>query len=149
MSQGNPPFPSRNVYAASSSKLPDRTGVKPGTTNPPQAYSQSQFGRRPDQPYQFGQSTATQQQQQQRALGGRQTMEKESNALSELSEEQRDEINEAVCARHSFCLLHVADTFATSSRYLTSTETAISTTTKSASPCDRWASPYRNPKSRN
>lgn len=32
-------------------------------------------------------------------------MEKESNALSELSEEQRDEINEAVSPGHSFCVL--------------------------------------------
>ncbi|KAG9793377.1 hypothetical protein ABEF95_011168 [Exophiala dermatitidis] len=85
MSQANPPFPGRNVYA-SSSKLPDRTGLKSGP--------QSTFGRRPEQAYQFGQSTATQ--QQHGALGGRQSMEKESNnALSELSEEQRDEINEA------------------------------------------------------
>ncbi|KIX06320.1 uncharacterized protein Z518_04295 [Rhinocladiella mackenziei CBS 650.93] len=92
MSQANPSFPTRNVYA-SSSKLPDRPAPKSGAALPPQPYAQSTFGRRPEQPYQFGQSTATQ--QQHGALGGRQSMEKESNALSELSEEQKDEINEA------------------------------------------------------
>ncbi|EXJ95252.1 hypothetical protein A1O1_00372 [Capronia coronata CBS 617.96] len=90
MSQANPSFPGRNVYA-SSSKLPDRTALKSGPSAVPQPYSQSTFGRRPEQPYQFGQSTATQQQHG----ANRQSMEKESNALSELSEEQRDEINEA------------------------------------------------------
>ncbi|KIV80407.1 hypothetical protein PV11_07907 [Exophiala sideris] len=93
MSQGNPSFPGRAVYA-SSSKLPDRTAAKPpGAAAAPQTYSQSTFAQRPTQPYQFGQSTATQ--QQHGALGGRQSMEKEPHALSELSEEQRDEINEA------------------------------------------------------
>lgn len=91
MSQANPAFPGRNVYA-SSSKLPDRTALKAGSAAA-QPYSQSSLGRRPDQPYQFGQSTATQQHG-----GSRPNMEKEPNALSELSEEQRDEINEAVCA---------------------------------------------------
>ena len=95
MSQGNPSFPGRNVYA-SSSKLPDRTALKTGS-GAAQPYTESSLGRRPNQPYQFGQSTAAQ--QQHGALGGRQSMEKEPNALSELSEEQRDEINEAVCAK--------------------------------------------------
>ena len=93
MSQGNPAFPGRNIYA-SSSKLPDRTAQKSGTNAPSQQYTQSTFGRRPEAAYQFGQSTAPLQQQQH----GRQSMEKEPNALSELSEEQRDEINESVGA---------------------------------------------------
>ncbi|OAP59693.1 hypothetical protein AYL99_06991 [Fonsecaea erecta] len=92
MSQGNPAFPGRNLYA-SSSKLPDRTAQKPGTTVSSQQYSQSAFGRRPEPQYPFGQSAAPQ--PQHGALGGRQSMEKESNALGELSDEQRDEINEA------------------------------------------------------
>ncbi|KAK5044512.1 hypothetical protein LTR84_010723 [Exophiala bonariae] len=90
MAQATPSFPGRNVYA-SSSKLPDRTVLKPGSAAA-QQYSQSSLGRRPDQPYQFGQPSAT---QQHGGLGGRPNMEKEPNALSELSEEQRDEINEA------------------------------------------------------
>ncbi|KAJ9608643.1 Calcium-binding component of the spindle pole body (SPB) half-bridge [Cladophialophora chaetospira] len=89
MSQGNPAFPGRNVYA-SSSKLPDRTAQKAGTNAPSQQYTQSTFGRRPEPAYQYGQTTAGSQQQH-----GRQSMEKEPNALSELSEEQRDEINES------------------------------------------------------
>ncbi|KAK5451434.1 Calcium-binding component of the spindle pole body (SPB) half-bridge [Exophiala xenobiotica] len=93
MSQANPSFPGRSVYA-SSSKLPDRTGSKPpGLAAPSQTYTQSTFGRRPEQAYQFGQSTATH--AQHGGQGVRQSMEKEPNALSELSEEQRDEINEA------------------------------------------------------
>lgn len=131
MSQANPSFPGRNVYS-SSSKLPDRTALKPGTSVPPQTYSQSTFGRQPGQPYQFGQSTVTQ--QQHGALGGRQSMEKESNALSELSEEQRDEINEAVW-RQTLC--HICfqpiDRPIFSFPSLISTEIAIWTTTRSAS----------------
>ncbi|EXJ65714.1 uncharacterized protein A1O5_11242 [Cladophialophora psammophila CBS 110553] len=92
MSQGNPTFPGRNLYA-SSSKLPDRTTQKPGITLPSQQYSQSTFGRRPEQQYQLAQTAAPQ--PQHGVLAGRQSMEKESNALGELSEEQRDEINEA------------------------------------------------------
>ncbi|KIW72710.1 hypothetical protein PV04_00886 [Phialophora macrospora] len=93
MSQGNPAFPGRNVYA-SSSKLPDRTAQRPGATAPPQQYTQSTFGRRPEQAYQYAQSTAP---PQPHAIPGpgRQSIEKEPNALSELSEEQRDEINES------------------------------------------------------
>src|SRR5882757_3576406 len=131
MSQANSSFPGRNVYA-SSSKLPDRTALKPGTSVPPQTYSQSTFGRRPDQPYQFGQSTATQ--QQHGALGGRQSMEKEPNALSELSEEQRDEINEAVCARHTLYPWQSIDLSVFSFLYSTSIEIVIWTTMRSASP---------------
>ncbi|OAL31348.1 hypothetical protein AYO20_08258 [Fonsecaea nubica] len=100
----NPSFPGRNLYA-SSSKLPDRTAQKAGTTVPSQQYPQSTFGRRPEQQYQFGQSIAP----QHGALGGRQSMEKESNALSELSEEQRDEINEAVCTEIILHLLYVTN----------------------------------------
>lgn len=102
MAQAGPSFPARNVYP-SSSKLPDRTAVKtggPGT----QGYSQSGLGRRPDQSYQFGQSsTVPQQQQQQQQQQQRSSIEKESNVLGELSEEQRDEINEAVCWQSVSC----------------------------------------------
>ncbi|KAJ9639635.1 uncharacterized protein PV06_03084 [Exophiala oligosperma] len=93
MSQANPAFPGRNVYASSSSKLPDRTGQKPAGVAPSQHYSQSAFGRRADQTHPFNQSLAPQ--QQHGAQGARQSMEKEPNVLSELSEEQREEINEA------------------------------------------------------
>lgn len=60
-------------------------------------------------------------------------MEKESNALSELSEEQRDEINEAVCARRAFFL--VASLMYSLSSFLCSisTETDIWTITRFAS----------------
>ncbi|OCT44237.1 Cell division control protein 31 [Cladophialophora carrionii] len=96
MSQGNPAFPARNVYA-SSSKLPDRTAQRPGATAPSQQYTQSTFGRRPDHIYQYAQPTAPPvlQQQAHAMPAGRQSTEKEPNALSELSEEQRDEINES------------------------------------------------------
>jgi hypothetical protein len=94
MSQGNPAFPGRNVYA-SSSKLPDRTAQRPGATAPSQQYTQSTFGRRPEQAYQYTQPTAP---PLPHAMPGpgRQSTEKEPSALSELSEEQRDEINESV-----------------------------------------------------
>lgn len=104
MAQATPAFPGRNVYA-SSSKLPDRTALKPGSAAA-QQYTQSSLGRRPDQPYQFGQSTAT---QQHGGLGARSSMEKEPNALSELSEEQRDEINEAVMRASPLLFYHMAD----------------------------------------
>ncbi|KIV98155.1 hypothetical protein PV10_01835 [Exophiala mesophila] len=93
MSQPGPPFPGAGAYPPSSSKLPDRTAVKAGS-NPAQRYTQSALGRRPDQSYQFAQSSGAPQPQH-GALGARSSMEKESNVLSELSEEQRDEINEA------------------------------------------------------
>jgi hypothetical protein len=92
MSQNTAAYPGRSIYA-SSSKLPDRPAQKTGTTVPSQQYTQSNVGRRPEQSYQFAQSTVP---QQQHGQGGRQTMEKETNALAELTEEQRDEINEAV-----------------------------------------------------
>lgn len=145
MSQGNQPFPGRPVYA-SSSKLPDRTALKPGAAPPPQAYSQSTFGRRPEQSYQFGQSTAAQ--QQHGPLGARQSMEKESNALSELSEEQRDEINEAVGTAHIFSLVRAAHTIAFSFLYSTSIETDIWTIMNCAWPCDHWDFQSPNPKLR-
>lgn len=142
MSQANPSFPGRNVYA-SSSKLPDRTALQKGGAAA-QPYSQSSLGRRPDQPYQFGQSTAA---QQHGGLGPRSNMEKEPNALSELSEEQRDEINEAVCAACSLFFYNVTDTQMTSSPCLTSIEIVIWTTTNFELPCDHWDSPFPNPKS--
>lgn len=106
MSQGNPTFPGRNVYA-SSSKLPDRTAQKPGTTAPAQQYSQSTFGRKTEQSYQFGQPTVPQ--QQYGASTARPSMEKEPNALSELSAEQREELVEAVWATLFLHLLDIVD----------------------------------------
>ncbi|EXJ64763.1 hypothetical protein A1O7_01101 [Cladophialophora yegresii CBS 114405] len=105
MSQGNlAAFPGRNVYA-SSSKLPDRTAQRPGTVGAPapappqpQHNTQSTFGRRPDTQTTYQYAPPLHQQAQAHAMpgAGRQsTTEKEPNALSELSEEQRDEINES------------------------------------------------------
>jgi hypothetical protein len=114
MSQSNPPFPSRNIYAASSSKLPDRTntagaGAQKSTQQQQQSqqaqqYAQSTFGRRPEpsQSYGFAQSTAPQQSQY--GAPGRQSLERDQqqqqqqnqNALVELSEDQRTEIEESV-----------------------------------------------------
>jgi Ca2+-binding EF-hand superfamily protein len=113
MSQSNAPFPSRNIYAASSSKLPDRTntagaGAQKSTQQQQQSqqaqqYAQSTFGRRPEpsQSYAFAQSTAPQQSQY-GAPPGRQSLERDQqqqqsqNALVELSEDQRTEIEESV-----------------------------------------------------
>lgn len=120
MAQATPSFPGRNVYA-SSSKLPDRTALKAGGAAT-QSYSQSSLGRRPEQPYQFGQPSAT---QQHGGLGSRQNMEKETNALSEISEEQRDEINEAVMRRLRSTPFHTTDAQLTSSPCLTSIAIAI------------------------
>jgi hypothetical protein len=89
-SQVHPSFPPRNTYGASN-KLPDRTAIH---NNPP-PFSQSSLSRRPDQLQQYIQQPSLPPQHTQPAV--RQTMEKEINALQELSEEQREEINEAVC----------------------------------------------------
>jgi hypothetical protein len=105
-SQGHPAFPPRSTYAASG-KLPDRT-----TLNNPPPFGSSSLARRSDQqgaqysaqapqPPQHGQ----QQQIGGGGGGGRQPhhqqqgggAEKEPNPLNELSEEQREEINESVC----------------------------------------------------
>ncbi len=145
MSQGNPAFPGRNVYA-SSSKLPDRPAQKSGTNNvPSQQYTQSNFGRRPEPAYQFGQSAAPPQQQQQ----GRHSLEKEPNALSELSEEQRDEINESVWTTMLSKLNDPWADFMRSSLSLTSTAIDIWITTKFASPCDPWGLQFPRRKSHN
>ena len=88
-SQNHPSFPPRNTYT-SASKLPDRTGLN---SNPP-PFGSSSLARRPDQQNQPYSQPAP---PQQHVQPGRQ--EKESNALNELSEEQREEINEAVCLR--------------------------------------------------
>lgn len=92
MSQALPGFNGRNTFAPSS-KLPDRTGF--GTSTNPQTFAQSAFARRPDTTYQFPQASIPPQHGP-LPIGGRQTMEKETSALNDLSEEQREEINEAV-----------------------------------------------------
>jgi hypothetical protein len=98
-SQAHPAFPPRSTYTASG-KLPDRT-----TLNNPAPFGSSALSRRPDQqtqqysqqppqPPQHGQQqggAGRQHQQQQQS-----SAEKEPNPLNELSEEQREEINEAV-----------------------------------------------------
>jgi hypothetical protein len=102
ISQGHPAFPPRSTYAASG-KLPDRT-----TLNNPPPFGSSALSRRPDQHAQQYSQQPPQppqhgQQQQMQGGGGRQHQqsqqagqEKEPNPLNDLSEEQREEINEAV-----------------------------------------------------
>ena len=68
--------PARVPYGTSLSEMPDRTGI-------PQ----------PPNPTAFGTSSNAQQRQVQRQERDREGQ----NALSELTEEQREEINEAVC----------------------------------------------------
>ncbi|KAF7512064.1 hypothetical protein GJ744_002777 [Endocarpon pusillum] len=100
-SQGHPAFPARSTYAAAG-KLPDRLGLN----NPP-PFGSSAVSRRPDQQaQQYGQGAMGPQQQIQGGGGGRghqhqhqqhqqSGADKEPNPLNELSEEQREEINEA------------------------------------------------------
>jgi hypothetical protein len=107
MSQGHPAFPQqqRNAFATST-KLPDRTAYTTTTnTNTQPNFSQSAFGRAqqayPAQPQaaQYA-PVANQMSMQGPSQGqgaGRASLEKENNVLAELSEEQRDECNEAVC----------------------------------------------------
>jgi hypothetical protein len=83
-SAGHPSFPPRNTYA-STSKLPDRTALN---NNPP-PFGSSSLARRPDQPQPYAQQPPPP------GPAGR-PHDKETNALNELSEEQREEINEAV-----------------------------------------------------
>ena len=100
ISQGHPAFPARSTYAASG-KLPDRTGLN----NPP-PFGSSALSRRPDQQSQQYAHGPVGPQQQIQGGGGRghqhqqqqqSGADKEPNPLNELSEEQREEINEAVC----------------------------------------------------
>lgn len=144
MSQPGPSFPGAGPYPPSSSKLPDRTAVKTGS-NPTQRYTQSALGRRPDQSYQFAQSSGAPQPQH-GALGPRSSMEKESNVLSELSEEQRDEINEAVWDPVASRPHSDADKCTDSLICLTSIEIVTSTTMNFESLYVHSASPCLNPK---
>jgi hypothetical protein len=93
--QAQPSFPPRNTFATST-KLPDRTGLnqpfgQSALNNPIQSFGQT-IPRRSDPQTQFGQTQQAPQQQ------GRQQQQQERprNYLAELSEEQREEINEAV-----------------------------------------------------
>ena len=76
------------MYGASM-RLPDRT-----LSNNPPPFGQS-LSRRPEPQPQY---------QQQNQPPGRGTMEKEGNALNELSDEQREEINEAVGHLEKNCI---------------------------------------------
>ena len=157
--QGHPAFPGRSTYVPSG-KLPDRMGLN----NPP-PFGSSALPRRPDQQApQYAQGPLGPQQQIQGGGGGRghqhqqhqqSGAEKEPNPLNELSEEQREEINEAVRLEIK---LHIRNamlfsqpptptisslqtlnsiltpTLSHSSPSSTSTVTATSTTTNCASP---------------
>ena len=92
MSQGQPAFPPRNAFA-SSTKLPDRT-FNSTTTQP--TLAQSAFARRPEQSYASSSQAAPPPQHVFGPGHGRESMERDSNFLAELSVEQRDECNEAV-----------------------------------------------------
>ena len=75
----------RTMYGAST-KLPDRTAIN---NNPP-PFGQSTMSRRPEAQSQFQPSLPA-------GPGGRGQLDKDGNAVNELSDEQREEINEAVC----------------------------------------------------
>lgn len=96
--QAHPSFPSRNTFATST-KLPDRTGLnnppfgQSALNNPIQPFGQT-IPRRNEPQTQFGQ-TQSAPQPPQHAQQGRPTQEKPRNYLTDLSEEQREEINEA------------------------------------------------------
>ena len=115
-SQAHAAFPSRGAgagaYAPPSGKLPDRTV---GNNPPPfgssvlargQGVQQQQGGYAP---HRGGPSGAQQQQQErpeQQAGQGRAGLEKDVNALDEIQEDQREEINEAVSAC-TVCFLRI------------------------------------------
>ncbi|RMZ90804.1 hypothetical protein DV736_g1965, partial [Chaetothyriales sp. CBS 134916] len=91
MSQGHGGFPQRNVFATST-KLPDRSNY---TTTTQQSFAQSAYGRRPEEPYAVATQAPQLVQHGTAAAPARHSMEKEPSALSELTEEQRDECQEA------------------------------------------------------
>ena len=86
-------FPSRATYGASN-KLPDRSAAN---NNPP-PFGQSSVARRPEQPQQQPQQFLQHppQQHTNAGQGSRQNVDRDVNALQELSEEQREEVSEAV-----------------------------------------------------
>ncbi len=101
-SQAHPSFPPRSTYATAN-KLPDRTALN---NNPP-PFGSSSLTRRPDQQNQpYSQPAPPPQQHGQGGRQQQQEKERESNALNELSEEQREEINEAVCSQICKQVLH-------------------------------------------
>ena len=79
-------FPSRGTYATAN-KLPDRAALN---NPPPPPFGQLSTSRRQEQHQHQSQLPPS------IGQGGRQGLDKGSSALSELSEEQREEINEAV-----------------------------------------------------
>lgn len=95
--QGLPSFPPRNNFATST-KLPDRAGLNNpqfGQPAPIQHFGQT-IPRRSEGQAQFGQNQSGPQPPQ-HGQQGRPQQEKARNHLNDLSEEQREEINEAVC----------------------------------------------------
>lgn len=98
--QAHPSFPARTSFATST-KLPDRTGInnppfgQSALNNPIQSFGQT-IPRRNEPQTQFGQPQ-TVPQPPQHTQQGRPQQDKPRNYLADLSEEQREEINEAVC----------------------------------------------------
>lgn len=101
MSQGHPAYPQQRNAFATSSKLPDRTyTTAPVDNTSQQKFARSAYSRRPDQTHPArGQAQyAPQYGQQQQPVGQtRHNMEKEAeNNVAILTDDQRDEITEAV-----------------------------------------------------
>ena len=80
------PTPQQRTMYGASTKLPDRTAIN---NNPP-PFGQSTMSRRPEVQSQFQPNMPA-------GPGGRVQAEKDGIAVNELSDEQREEINEAVC----------------------------------------------------
>lgn len=91
----HPSFPPRTVYGGSG-KLPDRTAIN----NNPVPFGQSSMSKRTEPQPLFQQHppipTVSGPQ------GNRQNVEKEGNPLNDLSDEQKEEINEAVSSLPTF-----------------------------------------------
>ena len=101
MSQGHPAYAQRNAFATSS-KLPDRTYASAATDTAAQPkFTRSAYARRPDPSHQTGPPKQFAPQYGPAAGPSRQSMEKESNVVAELTDDQRDEINEAVSWVHA------------------------------------------------
>jgi hypothetical protein len=93
MSQGHPAYGARNAFA-SSSKLPDRTYTTTTTdTTAQNNFARSAYSRRPEPSHRPQAQFAPQYGQP------RSTMDKEEDAQFEITDEQRDEILEAVSSQ--------------------------------------------------
>ncbi|KAL9113245.1 MAG: hypothetical protein Q9227_002580 [Pyrenula ochraceoflavens] len=95
--QGPAPHPSfpRNSYLNASSKLPDRTASGALNPNPPPFGSASLARRDQGSQQPQGQSQPQQQGGRQGGQEGQREREPQFNPLNEISEEQREEVNEA------------------------------------------------------